>query len=230
MADLTISEFVVGILFKMGWLSSKLSVEHLFKKGWRHLDKPKPFVYHVIRINPGPPLEPFRDYLNGVRNEVGTQDTIYRLLFHGTRRVCALGEASGNVQLCDSPECSLCCICRSSFDIARHGTGKGSSFMRFGAGIYTTSCSSKADDYVSNTRNDLKLRVLLVSCVVVGKASEMTQRCIEMVCPPPGCHSVLGIPEEELNYEETVVYTNDAIRPLFLITYGPPPTSECCTM
>ena len=34
---------------------------------------------------------------------------------------------------------------------------------------------------------------------------------------------VLGVPGEDLNYEETVVYNNDAIRPAFLIVYGDAP-------
>ena len=34
---------------------------------------------------------------------------------------------------------------------------------------------------------------------------------------------VLGVPGEDLNYEETVVYNNDAIRPAFLVVYGDAP-------
>jgi hypothetical protein len=34
---------------------------------------------------------------------------------------------------------------------------------------------------------------------------------------------VLGEPGGDLNYEETVVYDNDAIRPAFLIVYGDHP-------
>jgi hypothetical protein len=34
---------------------------------------------------------------------------------------------------------------------------------------------------------------------------------------------ILGVPGEDLNYEETVVYNNDAIRPAFLIVYGDAP-------
>ena len=33
----------------------------------------------------------------------------------------------------------------------------------------------------------------------------------------------MGVPGEDLNYEETVVYNNDAIRPAFLIVYGDAP-------
>ena len=34
---------------------------------------------------------------------------------------------------------------------------------------------------------------------------------------------VLGVPGEDLNYEETVVYNNDAIRPAYLLVYGEAP-------
>ena len=34
---------------------------------------------------------------------------------------------------------------------------------------------------------------------------------------------VFGEPGTDLNYEETVVYSNDAIRPAYLMVYGQPP-------
>ena len=39
---------------------------------------------------------------------------------------------------------------------------------------------------------------------------------------------VVGIPGVDLNYEETVVYLDEAIRPAYLIVYSdnPPPTSQ----
>lgn len=33
---------------------------------------------------------------------------------------------------------------------------------------------------------------------------------------------VMGVPGCDLNYDETVVYKNEAIRPVYLITYGQP--------
>jgi hypothetical protein len=32
----------------------------------------------------------------------------------------------------------------------------------------------------------------------------------------------MGVPGGHLNYDETVVYKNEAIRPVYLITYGQP--------
>lgn len=36
----------------------------------------------------------------------------------------------------------------------------------------------------------------------------------------------MGVPGGDLNYDETVVYKNEAIRPAYLITYGQPETSK----
>ncbi|KAJ7687675.1 hypothetical protein B0H14DRAFT_3533901 [Mycena olivaceomarginata] len=37
---------------------------------------------------------------------------------------------------------------------------------------------------------------------------------------PFGYHSLVGVPGADLNYGETVVYANDAIRPAYLIVYA----------
>ena len=103
---------------------------------------------------------------------------------------------------------------------------------------------TEADDYCSSERPDLKLRFLLVNTVTVGWQKKRTRNKRSMVNAGPGYHSVrtcfrspcrrlglklsfagqvLGVPGEDLNYEETVVYNNDAIRPAFLIVYGDAP-------
>lgn len=51
----------------------------------------------------------------------------------------------------------------------------------------------------------------------------MSQNATNLKGPPPGFHSVQGVPGVDLNYEETVVYNNDAIRPGYLIVYGDRP-------
>jgi len=66
-------------------------------------------------------------------------------------------------------------------------------------------------------------RVLLVSRVVVGNPYKRRQNATNMIEPPCGHHSVVGEPGIDLNYEETFVYNDDAIRPAFLIVYGDTP-------
>jgi hypothetical protein len=46
---------------------------------------------------------------------------IERLLFHGTKRTCTLGEDLENVDPCTSSACSLCGIVKKSFDVALCG-------------------------------------------------------------------------------------------------------------
>ena len=59
-----------------------------------------------------------------------------RRRWHGTGRNCNIGD-NGQTSFCSSPQCSLCCILRTSFDMARSKGGN------FGSGIYTSSASSK---------------------------------------------------------------------------------------
>jgi hypothetical protein len=63
-----------------------------------------------------------------------------RLLWHGTGRVCDLGDP-GNTTPCANLDCALCSIICDSFDVSKVATNTG--WARFGAGIYTTSRSSK---------------------------------------------------------------------------------------
>ena len=50
-------------------------------------------------------------------------------------------------------------------------------------------------------------------------SSSSSQTSVSLNLP----RQVLGVPGEDLNYEETVVYNNDAIRPAFLVVYGDAP-------
>jgi hypothetical protein len=63
-----------------------------------------------------------------------------RQLWHGTGRVCNLGDP-GNTTPCANRGCALCSIVRGSFDVSKVTAYTG--WARFGAGIYTTSRSSK---------------------------------------------------------------------------------------
>ncbi|KAJ7196837.1 hypothetical protein GGX14DRAFT_375791, partial [Mycena pura] len=140
-----------------------------------------------------------------------------QLLFHGTSRGCLLGDEGKRARLCNLAECFLCCILRNSFDIAK--CGECLSPVLFGTGIYTTACSSKADDYITGVPGS-SFRAVLVNRVVVGNPFTRQYNAEELNEPPTGYHSVVGEPGEALNYGETVVYTNDAIRPAFLIVYA----------
>ncbi|KAG6335683.1 hypothetical protein ID866_3417 [Astraeus odoratus] len=91
---------------------------------------------------------------------------------------------------------------------------------RFGAGIYTSSTSSKSNDYSTNMKPS-NLKAILLNKVVVGKGYKMTQDNSSLTGPPPGYDSVLAEvkPGGSLNYDELVCYTENAIRPSYLVMY-----------
>lgn len=197
-------------------------VLRLFQDGWLHEKKSFPHVYRIFRIEaPQSLINPYLQYYEAIRQVTGKSSDVEHILFHGTFRACALGETEDDMRLCRLAQCSLCSIIRSSYDVKLCGTRRN--FSRFGQGIYSTKCSSKADDYCSSGRSGLKLRFLLVNTVVVGWQNKCTRNKRSLANPGPGYHSVLGVPGVDLNYEETVVYNNDAIRPAFLIVYGEAP-------
>ncbi|KIO24522.1 hypothetical protein M407DRAFT_76921, partial [Tulasnella calospora MUT 4182] len=147
---------------------------------------------------------------------------IEKRVFHGTRRACLLGNNPLKPVLCFSGDCALCIILRESLKAERAGSAPERNWLRFGAGIYTTSVSSKADDYCKNPDGSgSSLRALVVCNVVLGNSFYITQTNEKLKGPPTGYDSVFGEVGDDLNYDEQVVYRNDAILPTFLIVYQP---------
>ena len=151
--------FVWGMLTIGGGL-----VAQQFKRSWRHTT-PCPKVRAVYKIVPSqqnldkyntyrcvasasfPYLKTnhnhiFRDsveargHFTAVNRPPGNENRRW----HGTRRKCTLGD-KGCTTFCSDLQCSLCCIVKTSFDLAFFG--KKTSWGRFGPGIYTSSTSSK---------------------------------------------------------------------------------------
>ncbi|KAH9932390.1 ADP-ribosylation [Fomitopsis serialis] len=136
--------------------------------------------------------------------------------WHGTIRACKIGDSESQPAVCNNSVCSLCGIIKTSFRLAKfsHRTN----FGRFGAGIYTSATSSKANDYVQE-RGGSPYKAMLLSDVVMGKAIKLTVDSPSLTQPPVGYDSVVGQPGKSLNYDEAIVYKNEAIRPLFLVIY-----------
>ncbi|KAK0480148.1 hypothetical protein IW261DRAFT_116938 [Armillaria novae-zelandiae] len=194
-----------------------LPIQQQFMRSWKHPDKPKPEVCAIFRIlSPEQSLENYSSYLLRVAKKRGLAN-VEELLFHGTSRSCRLGETKSNIQLCTMPECFLCCIIRESFHVDKSGTSH--SFQRFGKGIYTTSCSSKADSYFRDVSEGSPFRMVLVNRVVVGKPRRVHHNRHRTLLPA-SYDSLIGVPGEDLNYDETVVYKDEAIRPAYLIVYA----------
>jgi len=92
---------------------------------------------------------------------------------------------------------------------------------RFGAGIYTSSTSSKSNDYSYNDDITSDWKALLLNKVAVGKGKKLTQDDPTLTAPPGDHDSVLAevVPGGALDYDELVVYNNNAARPSYLVMY-----------
>lgn len=138
------------------------TVESQFKESWRHKTK-CPEVRAVYKIiNTETSTKTYDEYLYGSFLTPFLYAEFFRLSdgveargnfsamgkspgnenrrWHGTRRTCNIGDKVVT-DFCQDPNCSLCSIIKTSFDIKffKGATGWG----RFGRGIYTSSTSSK---------------------------------------------------------------------------------------
>ncbi|KAJ7624721.1 hypothetical protein FB45DRAFT_751103, partial [Roridomyces roridus] len=89
---------------------------------------------------------------------------------------------------------------------------------RFGNGMYTSKTSSKAARYSHNGQPS-KYKVMLLNNVAVGKTYQ-TQALILSVSFGLISEQVCGLPGTALNFDETCVYNDDAMRPTYLILYN----------
>ncbi|KAN0093141.1 hypothetical protein V8E55_003925 [Tylopilus felleus] len=204
------------------------SVSDQFKTSWRH-PTPCPTVRRVYKVIGHPTsISKYEAYKTSVEARgkfaaAGRSPGNENRRWHGTTRECLLGE-NGNTTLCSSTSCSLCGIIRTSYSLnlfgKKTGWGRQSRIGRFGAGIYTSSTSSKSNDYSSNVKPS-RQKAILLNKVVVGKGYKMTQDNSNMTSPPPGYDSVLAEVSlgGSLNYDELVCYAENAIRPSYLLIY-----------
>ena len=161
----------------------RFTVENQFITKWEH-NTNCPTVRHIYKITaPADKVSAYEsyryvaknsttwvgaDYINRsfVSQSTGLSEGNQRRRFHGTNRMCTVGDG-GSTTLCSSPQCSLCCIVKTSFKLNKAGGNKtwmgkkGGRWashspleqslpvnltyclFRFGLGIYTSATSSK---------------------------------------------------------------------------------------
>lgn len=175
-------------------------VETKFNKSWRPPNKIiKPTIKHMYKIVESAMfLNPYNTYRKRIGNEC--------FRYHGTTRLCQLGN-TGQTTLCNLPECAVCNILRTSFSVEL-----ANSSGAFGAGIYTSSASNKSYSYTANGSG-----AMLLNKVVLGRRYNATA-FKQVIALPSGYDSVVfNRMNGQLN--ETIVYANDAIRPVYLIIF-----------
>ena len=194
-----------------------------FTNAWRSGNAPR--VERVYEVRPSPILvESHKRYAKLVGN--------VRRRFHGTRAACSFGVDLGAAP-CDDSRCALCSILSTSFSIRHAGTGPNAARVAFGAaaglrygrGLYFSATSSKSNDYAAGSERILhgrRWRTLFVASVAAGKAYCTYDKELDLTKPPDGYDSVVGEVGPHLNYDELVVYDQDAALPSFLLVLSMP--------
>jgi len=137
-----------------------------------------------------------------------------RRRFHGTNLECDIGKST--MDTCSKPDCTVCLILKSGgLTIKKFGAQTG--WGRFGNGIYTTSTSSKANDYSRGTH-----KAVFMLEVIVGDAVKLTANDQTLTKAPNGKDAVIGevAPGGVLNYDELVVYSDEACLIKYLVRYS----------
>ena len=226
-ADIAYSTTGDAVLEKLDTNSSDYkSIEKQFTSKWKH-NPNAPTVLCIIKIAPPQGIvDRFEAYRQKVMKDnpkifgEGSDGNTHRR-FHGTGMTCTLNYNGASPTLCKDAKCAVCSISRTSLQLSyfKSNTSAG----RFGPGLYTTSTSSKSHGY--NTKSEAALgqgiRGMFIVHVVVGNGHKMNNDNWQLQGPPAGCHSVLGEVGGggNLNFDECVVYTDDAICPAYFIVY-----------
>lgn len=195
-------------------------VSEQFDRQWRHKvakKKVKKVYFVILDRQQMANYNAHKEKVESNNHTSASRQMVEMKMWHGTARICLLGNP-GNTQLCEDAGCGVCGIIESSFDL---GLYKGTTgWGRFGRAIYSSATSSKAATYSKSPRVST-LNAMLLATVVVGNPEILYQDSPDRTQPSPGYDSVLGKPGGggRLNYDECVVYTNDAIRPAYLVMY-----------
>ncbi|CAM9472315.1 unnamed protein product [Ectocarpus sp. 13 AM-2016] len=152
-----------------------------------------------------------------------------RRRFHGTScstKCNFFVDLKGNP--CSDKDCNVCSICTHGFTLQGNvgGTARRTKLsLRYGEGLYFSSVSGKANDYADLSEktdsNGRRLRCMFVANVAAGKAFKTHRTSLQQnECPPAGYDSVVGEVGQGLNYDELVVYKDEAALPTHLIVYS----------
>ncbi|KAF5017671.1 hypothetical protein F66182_10386 [Fusarium sp. NRRL 66182] len=183
-----------------------------FYKSWRHPEKTAKIKsiylansYDIGQTHRG---RRFYTYLAG-----GT----YKRMYHGATRACQIGQSGHELTLCNETACQICGILRESFKL-RYANDEG----MFGAGIYSTPTSSKADVYAKNHYINSNLHAVLICYVIANSPEHKYEADSDITHPSRGFDCIQGMTEDQggdLKYPEFVVYREDAIIPVGLVMY-----------
>lgn len=201
-------------------------IQTIFQNGWKHTTT-QPTLHSIYVIYP------IQNVDTGYFGHQNALESRHRFVnrgmlhgneqsrWHGCTRACRLGE-QGQTTPCTYTNCQLCTIIRSNFDVpwvARQG--------RWGTGAYTSQTTSKSHLWTGNLQIPKSpWTALLLNYVLVGNTYTPQWDMNTLVQPPAGYDSVSNPthnqPRGPLDYDTTVVYNRDSIRPTYLVLYATP--------
>ncbi|KAG8872138.1 hypothetical protein FRB98_000258 [Tulasnella sp. 332] len=212
-----------------------------FSTAWKHTATPPRVVQVYKIILPQALHDSYEAYKKGVEargnfSKKGMQAGNERRRWHGTTRLCKIGDDPKNLTPCSTSGCSMCAIIKSSYDVSYAAQGM------FGKGIYTSATSSKSDGYTRSSGSSNK--AMFLNRVVVGNGHILTSAQNNLTAPPSGFDSarshdaaslgsdllifppvsnmqVIANAGAALKNDELIVYNNDAIRTSWLLIYSP---------
>jgi hypothetical protein len=179
------------------------SISEKFQKTWCD-SSPCPEVLKVYRIvEKYGNVAGFEKYRH---TKAPSQEECSR--WHGTTRECDIGDFD---EFCSSSTCLLCSTIQNSFDISKSK-----------AGIHTSATSSQSDFYSEVTETSSR-KMLLLTEVTPGINIKLTSQ-ENRDQKPDGFDSVQIISQYSNGktslVDDLIVYTANAIRPLYLVVYG----------
>lgn len=122
--------------------------------------------------------------------------------WHGTQRICTVGDTATNLTLCTNTTCRLCSIIRVSFQT--------SSSVCTASGIYTSAFSGVSNGYTRAQTVGSPYKAMFLTRIVVGK------KHVGGYAPVAGTDSTaIDAMDSEL-----IVFKNDAILPSWLVLYS----------
>ncbi len=191
------------------------SVHDVFQQRWAKGSCPP--IETIIRVINPAVSERFAKYRNNLPSGYQTVERH----FHGTKLQCAI---TSFFEFCNKNTCGICGICKKGFCRSRVRHHR---WQRFGPGFYLAPNSSKSNDYPLGTGADSEcpLKALFLCSVAPGKKYTVRYNQTQLDGPPMGYNSVHGMSKflwyfGDLNYDEIVVYNEDAIYPCYVILYA----------
>ena len=218
-------------------------IKDQFLATWLH-DGAKPTVMRIYQVrNPRQVFTTYSSYKDSLAASAAGSDIRSAVnetrRWHGTSMSasCSFG-IDINQRPCTDPACAVCTICATSFNLKHSGRaalgGSARRNLRYGRGLYFSRVSSKSNDYNESTERHVpqgRTRIMFLCKVALGAEWKVTEadlreQDIDANVAARGyggrAHSVTGLTVGDggaLNYEENVVYANDAAIPSYLIVY-----------